>query len=97
MKSFPEPAGGAHYDHFESAARLKDAVVRHLDEMKVIPIDKAAGSTLRATPFLRASAGRRSDVAQGALRARLDFGRVGFGGLPHEFGEVGLAAGQMAA
>jgi acetyl-CoA carboxylase carboxyl transferase subunit alpha len=35
-----EPAGGAHYDHFESAARLKDAVLRHLDELKDIPTDK---------------------------------------------------------
>jgi len=36
----PEPAGGAHYDHFESAARFKEAVIRHLDEIKGVPIDK---------------------------------------------------------
>lgn len=36
----PEPAGGAHYDHFEAAARLKDAVVRHLDELRSVPMDK---------------------------------------------------------
>jgi acetyl-CoA carboxylase carboxyl transferase subunit alpha len=36
----PEPLGGAHYDHFEAAARLKDAVNRHLDELVAVPLDR---------------------------------------------------------
>lgn len=30
----PEPTGGAQYDHYEAAARLKDTVSRYIDELK---------------------------------------------------------------
>ncbi|HEX6819043.1 MAG TPA: acetyl-CoA carboxylase carboxyltransferase subunit alpha [Ktedonobacterales bacterium] len=35
----PEPLGGAHRDHRESARLLKEAIVTHLDELDGVPID----------------------------------------------------------
>jgi len=36
----PEPVGGAHTDWDESARRLRAAVVRHLDELRALPVDE---------------------------------------------------------
>jgi acetyl-CoA carboxylase carboxyl transferase subunit alpha len=35
----PEPAGGAHTDHAETALRLREAILEHLDRLAVIPLD----------------------------------------------------------
>ena len=35
-----EPLGGAHRDPAEIAARLKAAIIRHLDELDAIPRDQ---------------------------------------------------------
>ncbi|HYJ80089.1 MAG TPA: hypothetical protein VEW03_10830, partial [Longimicrobiaceae bacterium] len=36
----PEPAGGAHSDWEETAARLKEALGRHLGELRAVPTDE---------------------------------------------------------
>jgi len=36
----PEPLGGAHTDWDEAARRLRDAVLRHLDELRTLPVDE---------------------------------------------------------
>lgn len=35
----PEPIGGAHRDHHQTAAILKEALTRHLDDVNTIPLD----------------------------------------------------------
>jgi acetyl-CoA carboxylase carboxyl transferase subunit alpha len=35
----PEPEGGAHTDHAETAVRLRAAILEHLDRLAVIPLD----------------------------------------------------------
>lgn len=35
----PEPEGGAHRNWFESARLLKEAIIRHLEELKNLPVD----------------------------------------------------------
>jgi acetyl-CoA carboxylase carboxyl transferase subunit alpha len=36
----PEPKGGAHVDHAEAAAHIKDAVLKHLDELSAMSADE---------------------------------------------------------
>jgi acetyl-CoA carboxylase carboxyl transferase subunit alpha len=36
----PEPEGGAHRDWERSAQLLKEAILRHLEELQSIPIDE---------------------------------------------------------
>ncbi len=36
----PEPTGGAHLDPEQTAKNIKDALIKHLDELTKIPIDK---------------------------------------------------------
>jgi len=36
----PEPAGGAHWDYDEAAAKLKDFLIPALQSLKQIPADK---------------------------------------------------------
>ena len=36
----PEPMGGAHYNHEQAAADLKAAVLRHLDKLTKLPMEK---------------------------------------------------------
>ncbi len=35
-----EPLGGAHRDPVETAARLKAAIIRHLDQLEAMPRDE---------------------------------------------------------
>jgi acetyl-CoA carboxylase carboxyl transferase subunit alpha len=36
----PEPFGGAHRDYEGAAAKLKEVVLRHLGELKAIPLER---------------------------------------------------------
>jgi acetyl-CoA carboxylase carboxyl transferase subunit alpha len=36
----PEPFGGAHRDYEKAAAKVKEAVLRHLSELKTLPKER---------------------------------------------------------
>jgi acetyl-CoA carboxylase carboxyl transferase subunit alpha len=36
----PEPEGGAHLDHSLAATYLKEAILKHLNELKKLPLEK---------------------------------------------------------
>jgi acetyl-CoA carboxylase carboxyl transferase subunit alpha len=36
----PEPEGGAHLDHALAATHLKEAILKHLNELKNLPLEK---------------------------------------------------------
>jgi acetyl-CoA carboxylase carboxyl transferase subunit alpha len=39
-----EPLGGAHRDSAQTAARLKAAIIRHLDQLEAMPRDELRAS-----------------------------------------------------
>ena len=42
-----EPLGGAHRDPAETAARLKAAIIRHLDQLSALPRDELRAQRAR--------------------------------------------------
>ena len=66
----PEPLGGAHRDREETARRVREALLRHLEELRGIPADELVARRIERYRALGGAAQRAEEVLRRLQRAQ---------------------------